>query len=397
VSGPTDSFKDQAAHVSILDIRHEYQRDAPAVRGISLSVETGEFLTLLGPSGSGKTTLLRIIAGLIHPTAGRVLIDGRDVTRRAPGKRDVGLVFQNYALFPHLSVFENVAFPLRLRKYAADEMRRRVREALELVMLTGFERRMPAHLSGGQQQRVALARAIVFEPTVLLMDEPLGSLDKRLRQQLQLELRRLQREVGVTTIYVTHDQEEAFSMSDRIAVLNDGLTSQVGTPEDIYRAPADEFVAHFVGEVNYFRCSVVQRDADRAVLHSDQGTDIVVEWNGMSRSEDRLGCAIRPEKIRVGRRVEAPNAYSGGLDTLIFHGSHYRGEVRLRSGDSLHVVLPPTCDLREGDPVQVGWEVEDAHLFRLEPAAVAHQGNTAEPATVAHQGTTAGRPEGREE
>jgi spermidine/putrescine ABC transporter ATP-binding subunit len=368
VRGPADTHDSSAAHVSIVDIRHEYQRDALAVRGISLAVESGEFLTLLGPSGSGKTTLLRIIAGLLHPTSGRVYIDGRDVTRTAPGKRDVGLVFQNYALFPHLSVFDNVAFPLRLRKVPSQEIRRRVGEVLELVLLTGFESRLPAHLSGGQQQRVALARAIVFEPTVLLMDEPLGSLDKRLRQQLQLELRRLQREVGVTTIYVTHDQEEAFSMSDRIAVLNEGLTSQVGTPEDIYRAPADEFVAHFVGEVNYFRCFVDRTDADRAVLHSEQGTDIVVKWNGTRPDEDRVGCAIRPEKIRIGRQVDATNAFPGGLHTLIFQGSHYRGEVSLRSGDTLHVVLPPTSELREGDDVEVGWDVEDAHLFRLKPA-----------------------------
>jgi spermidine/putrescine ABC transporter ATP-binding subunit len=361
-----------------VDIHHEYQRDAPAVRGISLSVESGEFLTLLGPSGSGKTTLLRIIAGLLQPTSGRVYIDGRDVTRTPPGKRDVGLVFQNYALFPHLSVFDNVAFPLRLRKVPGDEIRRRVGEALELVFLTGFETRQPAHLSGGQQQRVAVARAIVFQPTVLLMDEPLGSLDKRLRQQLQLELRRLQREVGVTTIYVTHDQEEAFSMSDRIAVLSDGLTNQIGTPEDIYRAPADEFVAHFVGEVNYFRCSVARTDAGHAVLHSEHGTDIVVQWNGTRPSEDRLGCAIRPEKIRIGRQVDAVNSFPGGLHTMIFQGSHYRGEVRLRSGESLHVVLPPTSDLHEGDDVEVGWEAEDSHLFRLEPRKAEHGANTTE-------------------
>jgi putative spermidine/putrescine transport system ATP-binding protein len=395
VSGPADSIETQAAHVSVVDIHHEYQRDAPAVRGISLSVESGEFLTLLGPSGSGKTTLLRIIAGLLQPTSGRVYLDGRDVTRTAPGKRDVGLVFQNYALFPHLSVFQNVAFPLRLRKIPADEIRRRVAQALELVLLTGFESRLPAHLSGGQQQRVALARAIVFEPTVLLMDEPLGSLDKRLRQQLQLELRRLQREVGITTIYVTHDQEEAFSMSDRIAVLNDGLTSQVGTPEDIYRAPVDEFVAHFVGEVNYFRCFVARTDADRAVLQSEHGTDIVVKWNGTRPAEDRMGCAIRPEKIRIGRQVDSVNSFSGGLQTVIFQGSHYRGEVRLQSGESLHVVLPPTSDLREGDEVEVGWEVEDAHLFRLAPSRASEEGNSRVP--EGQQDLTEEQRQGREE
>jgi ABC-type Fe3+/spermidine/putrescine transport system ATPase subunit len=364
-ASPQSTRSDAPAHVSVTDIRHEYQRDVAAVRGISLSVAPGEFLTLLGPSGSGKTTLLRIIAGLLFPTHGQVHIDGRDVTRLAAGKRDIGFVFQNYALFPHLPVFDNVAFPLRLRKVKSGEIRRRVKEALDLVYLSGLEGRVPAQLSGGQQQRVAVARAIVFGPTVLLMDEPLGSLDKRLRMQLQTELRRLQREVGVTTIYVTHDQEEAFSLSDRIAVLNDGLTSQVGAPEEIYRAPADEFVANFVGEVNYFLCELKRRDGSNAVLHSEAGTDILVEWNGSRISDRFVGCAIRPEKVQVGRQVSAANCFSGGLHTLIFQGSHYRGEVRLPTGETLRVILPPGSGLEEGEEVQVGWAPEDTHLFRM--------------------------------
>jgi spermidine/putrescine ABC transporter ATP-binding subunit len=364
-ASPQSTRSDAPAHVSVTDIRHEYQRDVAAVRGISLSVAPGEFLTLLGPSGSGKTTLLRIIAGLLFPTHGQVHIDGRDVTRLAPGKRDIGFVFQNYALFPHLPVFDNVAFPLRLRKVKSEEIRRRVKEALDLVYLSGLEGRVPAQLSGGQQQRVAVARAIVFGPTVLLMDEPLGSLDKRLRMQLQTELRRLQREVGVTTIYVTHDQEEAFSLSDRIAVLNDGLTSQVGAPEEIYRTPADEFVANFVGEVNYFLCELKRRDGSNAVLHSEAGTDILVEWNGSRISDRFVGCAIRPEKVQVGRQVSAANCFSGGLHTLIFQGSHYRGEVRLPTGETLRVILPPGSGLEEGEEVQVGWAPEDTHLFRM--------------------------------
>lgn len=366
---PQSTEPDAPAHVSVVDIRHEYQRDVAAVRGISLSVAPGEFLTLLGPSGSGKTTLLRIIAGLLFPTEGRVHIDGRDVTRLAPGKRDIGFVFQNYALFPHLPVFDNVAFPLRLRKVGSDEIRRRVKDALDLVYLPGLEARVPAQLSGGQQQRVALARAIVFDPTVLLMDEPLGSLDKRLRLQLQSELRRLQREVGVTTIYVTHDQDEAFSMSDRIAVVNDGLTSQVGTPEEIYRAPTDEFVANFVGEVNYFLCDVKRRDGANAVLHSEGGTDILAEWNGTHASERLVGCAIRPENVQVGRQISTANCFPGGLEVLVFQGSHYRAEVRLRSGESLRVILPPESGLREGEDVEVGWSAEDTHLFRVQPAS----------------------------
>jgi putative spermidine/putrescine transport system ATP-binding protein len=364
-ASPQSTRRDAPAHVSVTDIRHEYQRDVAAVRGISLSVAPGEFLTLLGPSGSGKTTLLRIIAGLLFPTHGQVHIDGRDVTRLAAGKRDIGFVFQNYALFPHLPVFDNVAFPLRLRKVKSGEIRRRVKEALDLVYLSGLEGRVPAQLSGGQQQRVAVARAIVFGPTVLLMDEPLGSLDKRLRMQLQTELRRLQREVGVTTIYVTHDQEEAFSLSDRIAVLNDGLTSQIGAPEEIYRTPADEFVANFVGEVNYFLCELKRRDGSNAVLHSEAGTDILVEWNGSRISDRFVGCAIRPEKVQVGRQVSAANCFSGGLHTLIFQGSHYRGEVRLPTGETLRVILPPGSGLEEGEEVQVGWAPEDTHLFRM--------------------------------
>ncbi|WP_157252103.1 ABC transporter ATP-binding protein [Nonomuraea typhae] len=221
-----------------------------ALDEVSLRVAAGEFMTLLGSSGSGKSTLLNVVAGFTEPTSGSVLVDGGDITGVPPHRRELGMVFQHYALFPHMSVFENVAFPLRRRKVRGEELRRRVRRALEVVELGALGERRPAQLSGGQQQRVALARAIVFQPRVLLMDEPLGALDKRLREQLQLEIKRLHRELGITFVFVTHDQEEALTMSDRVALLREGRIVQVGTPQELYEKPASRYVAEFLGESN---------------------------------------------------------------------------------------------------------------------------------------------------
>ena len=253
--------------VDVVACSHAYGA-VDVLRGIDLRVGPGELVSLLGKSGSGKTTLLRIIAGLVHPTRGSIAIDGEDVTNRPPEKRDIGVVFQNYALFPHLTMFENIAFPLRVRGVDRAGIRHRVREVLELVGLPGFENRFPGQLSGGQQQRVAIARAIVFRPRLLLMDEPLGSLDQRLRQQLQVELRRLQKEVGITTVYVTHDQDEAFAISDRIAVMDRGEILQIGSPTRVYQSPANRLVAEFVGELNVFHgCRIVGAD-DGPVLRT---------------------------------------------------------------------------------------------------------------------------------
>ena len=222
-----------------------------AADNVDLAVAQGEFVTILGPSGSGKTTLLSLIAGLAQPTGGRILIGGRDVTGSSPQQRNVGLVFQSYALFPHMSVFDNVAFPLRVRKTAGDALKKKVMAALELVQLDGLAGRRPAQLSGGQQQRVALARAFVFEPDILLLDEPLGALDRKLREELQVELKQLQRRLGVTTILVTHDQEEALSLSDRVMVLNLGQVQQIAAPQEAYLRPANRFVADFLGIANF--------------------------------------------------------------------------------------------------------------------------------------------------
>jgi len=252
-----------------------------AVDAVSLDIRTGEFFSLLGPSGCGKTTTLRMIGGFELPTSGRIELRGRDVTLVPPERRPVNMVFQSYALFPHLSVFDNVAFGLRRRKVPDADVRRRVGVTLELVRLTGYDRRGPGELSGGQQQRVALARALVCEPTVLLLDEPLGALDLKLRRQLQVELKRVQVEVGITFVYVTHDQEEALALSDRIAVLNGGRIEQLGTPEELYDRPRTRFVADFIGTTNLLAGKVTTVDGGSAVLALEAGGRCVVGADGL--------------------------------------------------------------------------------------------------------------------
>lgn len=330
-----------------------------ALKRVYLDVRGGELVTLLGPSGSGKTTLLRILAGLIEPTGGIIRIGGRDVTYLPAEKRDLGMVFQNYALFPHLTVFENVAFPLRVRKIAKDEVRRRVNETLALVGLPDHGGRFPGQLSGGQQQRIAIARAIVFRPGVLLMDEPLGSLDKRLRQQLQIEIRMLQKEVGITTVYVTHDQDEAFTISDRIAVMERGEIAQVGTPSEIYRSPTNYFVADFVGDLNCFK-GVVTSGAGGPMLRADNGIEI--KLSGDLKAGATLTCGIRPEKVRLGAGA-CENSFEATVSSVSFKGNHHRAEIHLAGGCHIVADLPENSTINQGDKVIVGWQVGDMHIF----------------------------------
>ena len=303
-----------------------------AVDGVTLDIAAGEFFSLLGPSGCGKTTSLRMIAGFERPDSGRIHVGGRDITDVAVHKRDMGMVFQSYALFPHRTVAENVAFGLRMREIAKSEIERRVKAALAQVALTGLETRKPSQLSGGQQQRVALARALVVEPPVLLCDEPLGALDRKLRQQMQFELKELQRRLGVTLVFVTHDQEEALAMSDRIAVMNHGRVEQVGAPTEIYERPRTRFVADFIGEIN------------------------ILEEGGRAR-------ALRPEKIRLvadGARV------SGTVETANFLGGSTL--LRVRSGDGRSFLVREThagerASRRPGDVVGLAWSDSDAVLL----------------------------------
>jgi len=334
-----------------------------AVAGISVPVERGEFLALLGPSGCGKTTTLRLIAGLLQPDEGQIFIRGRPVAGVPPNKRDVGIVFQNYSLFPHMTVAGNVAFGLQMRRVTGHEVRRRVGEALDLVRLGGMEERYPHQLSGGQQQRVALARALVVRPAVLLLDEPLAALDKRLRMNMQVELKTLQRQVGITTVFVTHDQEEALTLSDRIAVMNAGRIDQVGTPEEIYERPATPFVLEFIGRANVFAGEIDTQNG-RSVLRAGALTLDVPP--AAARPGPAL-LAIRPERVRL---VPAPpedteNVVSAEVTNIVYLGSHANYYARLSSGDEL-VAFQSAA---EGPATKVGarvwatWRTEDVRIL----------------------------------
>ena len=329
-----------------------------AVENVELDVPSGECLPLLGPSGSGKSTTLSMIAGFTEPTAGSVVCDGREITAVPPHKRGLGMVFQNYSLFPHLSVRENVEFPLRQRGVAKAERSRRAMAALELVELHGRANAKPSQLSGGQQQRVALARALVFEPRLLLMDEPFGALDRALRERLQIELRRLHQELGITVVFVTHDQEEALTLSDRIAVFNQGRIEQVGTPEELYERPETLFVARFIGESN-----AISGEVAGGVLTSDSG----VRMPAAELPDGRAVAIVRPERVGVLAPGEDPAAGACALDGRIrditYLGAQRRieidtddGTVIVRSGTDL--ALP-----RIGEPARLSWSPQNAAVF----------------------------------
>lgn len=332
----------------------------PVLRGLSLTVEQGEFVTLLGSSGCGKTTTLRIIAGLETPDSGRVLLEGRDVTRLDPNKRNVNTVFQNYALFPHMNVEQNVGYSLKLRKAPKAEARRKVKELLELVQLSGFEKRSPAELSGGQKQRVAIARALAAEPKLLLLDEPLGALDLQLRRQMQQELKRLQKKLGVTFIYITHDQEEALNMSDRIAVMLDGRFQQIGSPSEVYDSPRTSYVARFVGEANIVHGTV---DAVEGELVSFQNADgggrFLCRGHGFSPGMP-VTLAVRGEQAEAVKDREA-QGLSGVVEEKLFAGGMLRVTVAFSGGEkfvcSKHGI---DSDLAPGDRVKVVWKPENA-------------------------------------
>ncbi|MGW4422450.1 ABC transporter ATP-binding protein [Streptosporangium sp. NPDC004631] len=328
--------------------------DTAAVAGVSLDIEAGQFVTLLGASGSGKTTLLRVIAGFVEATSGRVVLDGEDISQVPVHRRHIGMVFQNYALFPHMSVAKNVAFPLEMRRVARHARPALVKEALEAVHLDGFERRLPRELSGGQQQRVALARAVVGRPRLLLMDEPLGALDRRLREAMQLEIRRLSRELGLTVVNVTHDQEEALTMSDRIALLAKGRLVQFGTPAELYTRPNSEIVARFLGESNMFRGPVRVEDG-RPILDLPHGRVVVPSGapDGGGRWREAI-VAVRPSAVRIGRAgSDTPDGESfmpGEVTACVYAGDSYKIVIDGAVGTELIV----RCDGAERPPCEVG-------------------------------------------
>jgi spermidine/putrescine transport system ATP-binding protein len=350
-----------------------------AVDTVDLTVDSGEFFSLLGPSGCGKTTTLRLIAGFEQPTAGKVLLDGSDVTGVPPHRRNVNTVFQSYALFPFLTVFDNVAFGLRHRRMTKTEISRQVREALDLVKLTAFEKRRPGMLSGGQQQRVALARALVLNPAVLLLDEPLGALDAKLRRSLKVELKALQERVGITFLYVTHDQEEALTMSDRLAVMNSGRIVQIGSPRDVYEEPSDTYVADFLGVSNLMEVDVVERSQGRACqvalgearLAADRAD---VEGLGPAHA------VIRPERVRIESYDPAgpagPNRVPAMVERLVFHGTGTQVMLRLGNGAPLQALVQ-----NDGEPT--GWsQGAPVHVF-LPPDALRVLGGATREVAVA--------------
>jgi putative spermidine/putrescine transport system ATP-binding protein len=337
-----------------------------AVDDVSLEVRPGEFVTLLGPSGSGKTTTLNMIAGFATVDAGRIVMDDRSIAQVPSYRRNIGMVFQHYALFPHLTVEQNITFPLRERKIAKSERRRRVADVLKLIALEGFESRYPRQLSGGEQQRVALARAIVFEPRLLLMDEPLGALDKRLREALQQEIKRIHRELGITFIYVTHDQDEALLLSDRIAVFKRGRIEQVGTGADLYERPTSLFVADFLGDSNHFPGRIEQRGPD-VVCVSNSNCVVVPERGALEPGNDGV-VVVRPEKMRLYVNGDLPasgeNQIAGIVEDVSYLGSSLRISVRLAGGDiAVARQQNSVASVHPGADVTLGWWPEESVLL----------------------------------
>jgi putative spermidine/putrescine transport system ATP-binding protein len=349
----------RSSSLQLLSLRKQFGQLA-AIDDVSLDVAAGEFLTLLGSSGSGKSTTLMSVAGFVQPSAGQVLINGIDQTHTPPYRRDIGIVFQHYALFPHMTVEKNVAFPLTLRKLGRAEIKERVAKVLELVRLKGFSDRRPDELSGGQQQRVALARALVYEPSILLLDEPLGALDKNLREEMQFEIRRIQQTLGITTIAVTHDQQEAIMMSDRIAVMRAGRIEQIGSPAEIYERPASRFVAQFMGASNFLRGSVaVAGDPLQVRLGSGEMVPIArCASLPVMTVGTPVDIVIRPERLRLTARDHSTKTtLPARIDTIQYAGDAWRLSLVLDSGEALLALCVNVgeLDARVGEQVSIEW------------------------------------------
>ena len=346
-----------------------HYKGVAAIHSIDLTIRDGEFFSLLGPSGCGKTSTLNVIGGFIEPSAGDILIQGQSVRHLPPYRRPVNTVFQNYALFPHMTVAENVAFGPRMAGQTGPDVKRRVSESLALVSLAGMEHRRPEQLSGGQQQRVALARALINHPAVLLLDEPLGALDLKLRKQMQVELSRIQRDVGITFVYVTHDQEEAMTMSDRIAVMNYGRIEQIGTPQDVYERPANLFVAHFIGSSNILHGKLLDSVGGIATVQLDAGAIVQAQHSHELSMGQRVAITIRPDDMRLLMDIEQHerrNSLHGQIAKVSFLGTHR--QIVVVTGDGIEVMirqLPTTTAAPQGPDtgVVVGWSTEHSICF----------------------------------
>ncbi len=352
-------------HLEFRGVSKTYDGRTMVVQDLDLRVRRGEFFTLLGPSGSGKTTCLMMLAGFETPTSGDISIAGRSVRDIPPRKRGIGVVFQNYALFPHMTVGRNLAFPLEVRGVSAEQRAERIRRALEIVRLEGYEDRRPGELSGGQQQRVAIARALVFQPSLVLMDEPLGALDRRLREEMQFEIRRIQQDLGVTVVYVTHDQQEAMAMSSRVAVFHRGRIQQVAAPEILYEEPEREFVAAFIGDNNILRGRISSVGRGVCEVETPDGTVKAFPVRDC-RPGDSAALAIRPERVGLAKPGVFSNEFEARIDDILFIGDHLRLRLDLCGNPNFIVKIPNIVGhgaVLEGDRVSVGWAVTDCRAL----------------------------------
>ena len=355
------------AFVEFDGVQKSYDGVSLVVKNLNLDIARGEFLTMLGPSGSGKTTCLMMLAGFEVATHGSISLDGRPINNIPPHKRGIGMVFQNYALFPHMTIAENLAFPLQVRRMSRAEVTEKVNRALDMVQMGGseFAGRRPAQLSGGQQQRVALARALVFEPDLVLMDEPLGALDKQLREHMQYEIKHLHERLGVTVVYVTHDQSEALTMSDRIAVFNDGVIQQLAPPEDLYERPENAFVAQFIGENNKLDGAVEAVADGEARVHLDGGGEIGAVAINCGAAGSRTMLSIRPERVLIAE-PSAPNRLDGRVVELIYLGDHIRCRMEVAGRDDFVVKIPNSAKhsvLKVGETTPIGWLTSDCRAL----------------------------------
>ena len=351
------------------NVDKSYDGKILVVKGLQLDIAEGEFVTMLGPSGSGKTTCLMMLAGFETPTHGEIYLDGNAISNIPPHKRGIGMVFQNYALFPHMTVYENLAFPLRVRKIPKDEADKKIDKALSMVSLQGFESRMPMQLSGGQQQRVAVARALVFDPQVVLMDEPLGALDKNLREQMQYEIKHIHERIGITVVYVTHDQSEALTMSNRIAVFNDGKIQQISSPDILYEKPENAFVANFIGENNQLKGKVKSINGKNCVVTTDKGDDVTSLKININSVGDSSTVSLRPERVEINSSEgNFENSFDAKVKELIYLGDHIRTRVEVCGNDQFIVKVPNSykgANLKEGTSVKLSWKASDSRALDL--------------------------------
>ena len=342
-------------------IDKSYDGEVLVVKNLNLNIQKGEFVTMLGPSGSGKTTTLMMLAGFETPTNGEIFLAGQPISKIPPYEREIGMVFQNYALFPHMTVHENLSFPLEVRKLSKSDVQEKVKKALDMVELGEFGTRFPAQLSGGQQQRVALARALVFEPRLVLMDEPLGALDKNLREQMQYEIKHIHERIGITVVYVTHDQSEALTMSNRIAVFNDGVVQQLSTPDILYEKPENSFVAEFIGENNTMSGIVKEINGDYCNVDLDSGGTVKALKINVNSVGDKTKLSVRPERVNIETNNSSSNSFQGEVKELIYLGDHIRARLAVCGSAEFIVKIPNegNITLEESSKISVSWNPDD--------------------------------------